>query len=103
MLQNWVRPLNLKQYNAFRTNPNNLGSKTSFFLEESAFSTTQIAILGVDPAASVLIREQLYSFQSIENPLSLYDCFLPELNAYRPLRLEGMTEEKHRINYYAQL
>lgn len=39
----------------------------------------------------------------LNNPLDLYNCLVPEIAAFRPLKLERMMEENRKVNYLAQL
>ena len=45
-------------------------------------------------------KEALYALDDT-NPLSLYDCLIPELHAYRPLR-RPITDELAMTNYAAR-
>ena len=45
-------------------------------------------------------KEALYALDET-NPLSLYDCLIPELTAYRPLR-RPMSDEQTRANFAAR-
>lgn len=44
-------------------------------------------------------KEAMYALDAT-NPLSLFDCLIPEITAYRPLRLP-LTEKQFRVNYEA--
>ena len=39
----------------------------------------------------------------LNNPLDLYNCLVPEIAEFRPLKLERMMEENRKVNYLAQL
>ena len=47
-------------------------------------------------------KEAMYALDET-NPLSLYDCLIPELEAYRPMRIQKMTKSKRTANAEAQL
>ena len=45
-------------------------------------------------------KEALYALDET-NPLSLYDCLIPEITAYRPLR-RPISDELTRTNFLAR-
>ena len=46
------------------------------------------------------VHEGQYALDE-ENPLKLYNCLVPEISAYRHLKLERMNDENRKLNYYA--
>ena len=47
------------------------------------------------------VKEAMFALE-ITNPLGLYDCLIPEINAYRPLKLDHMRQENQVINFRAK-
>ena len=73
MLQNWVRSYNRGEDSINDVNLNSLGQKTNFLLNKFDPNTVNIAIIGSNPDASKLIRNQLYSFQDFGKKLNIND------------------------------
>ena len=44
-------------------------------------------------------KEAMYAMDAT-NPLKLFDCLVPEVTAYRPMRLP-LSKEKYTLNYIA--
>jgi len=54
--------------------------------------------MSLQKAQEAPFKEAIYAIDQT-NPLGLYDCLIPEIAAYRPLRLDKMTYELSTTNY----